>query len=241
MLNDFNLYLEEQLTQPYLWGGQHTKLTPENYKSVIAKHESNAENRKRVEKYCKKMFAKGITVLYAYDCSGLGCYWLYNLKHLWKCDVNANTMMSRCELRPNETPKKGWWVFKWNGKKATHIGYMVSDTHLIEAEGRDVGVKKNKFEKKKWDRWGIPKVFKEEIDGDKPDPDPKVKMIKIKGSVRVREGNGPKFDQIPPTPTNCLLPYEGQAKEDPYWYETRWQGQVGFISSNPKYTEIVEK
>ena len=79
-------------------------------------------------------------------------------------------------------------------------------------------------------------------DGDKAnEPEPvKDKMIKVKGSVRVREGNGKKFDPIPPTPSNCLLPYRGQAKEDPYWYETVWQGQYGFISSNPKYTEIVE-
>ena len=34
MLNDFIEYLKEQLGQPYLWGGQHTKLTPENYISV---------------------------------------------------------------------------------------------------------------------------------------------------------------------------------------------------------------
>ena len=65
-------------------------------------------------------------------------------------------------------------------------------------------------------------------------------MIKVKGSVRVREGNGKKFDPIPPTPKNCLLEYRGQAKEDPFWYETVWQGQYGFISSDPKYTEIVE-
>ena len=28
MLTEFILYLTEQLRQPYLWGGQHTRLTP---------------------------------------------------------------------------------------------------------------------------------------------------------------------------------------------------------------------
>lgn len=242
MLQEFIMYLVEQIKEPYLWGGQHTKLTPENYKSVIAKKESQEKNRELVEQYCQRMFAEGYTVLYAYDCSGLGCYWLYNLEHLYKCDVNANTMMSRCELR-SELPKKGWWVFRLDGKRAVHIGYMVDDQYLVEAKGRKYGVVKTKFRASDWDRWGVPNVFKDEIDHPEPNPDPipeKTKMIKVKGSVRVREGNGKNFDPIPPTPKNCLLEYRGQAKEAPYWYETIWQGQYGFISSDPKYTEIVE-
>ena len=77
MLNEFITYLNEQVGQPYLWGGQHTKLTPSNYISVIAKREAKEENQKLVETYCKKKFDSGIDVLYAYDCSGLGVYWLY--------------------------------------------------------------------------------------------------------------------------------------------------------------------
>ena len=240
MLSEFIEYLKQQLGQPYLWGGQHTKLTPANYKTVIAKREAKEENRKLVEQYCEKKFAEGIEVLYAYDCSGLGCYWLYNLEHLYKCDVNANTMMGRCELK-DDLPKKGWWVFRLDGKRAVHIGYMVDDQHLIEAKGRKYGVVKTEFKSKDWERWGVPNVFKDEIDNPEPEPKPVYKkMIKVKGSVRVREGNGKKFDPIPPTPKNCLLEYKGQAKEEPYWYETIWQGQYGFISSDPKYTEIVE-
>ena len=30
MLKEFNDYLTDQIGQPYLRGGQHTKLTPEN-------------------------------------------------------------------------------------------------------------------------------------------------------------------------------------------------------------------
>lgn len=240
MLNDFNIYLIDQITMPYLWGGQHTKLTPQNYKEVIARKESKEENRRLVEQYCEKMFAEGYEVLYAYDCSGLGCYWLYNLEHLYKCDVNANTMMGRCELK-DDLPKKGWWVFRLDGKRAVHIGYMIDDKYLIEAKGRKYGVVKTEFKSKDWDCWGVPNVFKDEIDNPEPEPKPLYKkMIKVKGSVRVREGNGKRFDPIPPTPKNCLLEYKGQAKEDPYWYETIWQGQYGFISSDPKYTEIVE-
>ena len=33
-------YLKEQVGQPYLWGGQHTRLTPENYVRVIERKEA---------------------------------------------------------------------------------------------------------------------------------------------------------------------------------------------------------
>ena len=70
-------------------------------------------------------------------------------------------------------------------------------------------------------------------------------MILVKGSVRVRTGNGTDNPQIKPTVSKAtnpsgLLPYYGQAEESPYWYKTEWQGQPGYISSVSKYTELVE-
>lgn len=239
-LDDFIKYLKEQIGEPYLWGGQHTKLTEKNYKIVIAKKEDKEENRLLVEQFCENKFTENVKVLYAYDCSGLGCYWLYNLMHLYKRDVNANTMMNRCNIK-KDCPEKGWWVFRLSGKRAVHVGYMIDGETIIEAKGRKYGVVKTKFKEKDWDCWGIPSVFKDDIVNPDPKPEPEYKkMIKVKGSVHVREGNGKRFDPIPPTPRNCLLPYRGQAKEEPYWYETIWQGQYGFVSSDKKYTEIVE-
>ena len=62
MLTEFILYLNKQLRQPYLWGGQHTKLTPLNYKAVIARKETTAENARRAEAYCEKIGADAYTV-----------------------------------------------------------------------------------------------------------------------------------------------------------------------------------
>lgn len=83
-----------------------------------------------------------------------------------------------------------------------------------------------------------------------PEPEPapapeKKKMIRVKGTVRCREGNGTNYKQIRPTvgpKTNpsCTLPYLGQAAEAPYWYQTEWQGRIGWISSKKNLTEIVE-
>lgn len=232
MLKEFIEYLIAQLGQPYLWGGQHTKLTPENYKSVIARHESDPEKRHQVEAYCEEKFANGVTVLYAYDCSGLGVYWLYNLKHLWPGDVTANTMMGRCILKA-DPPKKGWWVFKCSGSKATHIGYMVDDTTLIEAKGRKYGVVRTTFKASEWDRWGIPRVFEDEI------IDPPVTgkfVVVVGGSVNVRNSDSKAGRVMFVAHKGDIFPYIETAPSG--WYEILTDKGNGFITNLPKYTKL---
>ena len=235
MLDSFIEYMKEQTGEPYLWGGQHTKLTPENYKAVIAKRESKEDNRRRVEEYCEKKFAEGETILYAYDCSGLGCYWLYNLKHLYKCDVNADTMMHRCKLT-EDAPKKGYWLFKLSGSKATHIGYMVSDTELIEAGGRDVGVQRRAFRTKDWTCWGIPYVFESEIvDPPKPEPADKYVLV-IGGSVNVRTADSKKGRILFTAHKGDTFLYSDTAP--PGWYRIETMKGVGYITNLPRYTRL---
>ena len=226
-LNEFIYYLDSQIGQPYVWGGQHTKLTPQNYIRVITEKETSPENIEASILYCEKQFAKGETVLFAYDCSGLGMYWLQNLKHIYDHDMSANSMMSRCTVV--DTPKCGDWVFRLNDGRATHIGYMVSDTEVIHAKGRAYGVVLERYARSYWHRAGTPDCFET----------PGKTMIRVKGSVRVREGNGAATKKIC-TVRNCLLPYLGQATETPYWYMTEVEGRTGFITANKRYTELVE-
>ena len=238
MLTEFILYLTEQLRQPYLWGGQHTRLTPLNYKAVIARKESKAENRRRVEAYCEKMFADGYSELFAYDCSGLGVYWLTDLKRIWKSDVNANTMMGRCELKM-EPPKRGWWVFRLTGNRATHIGYMVDDEYLIEAKGRDSGVVKTKFRAKDWGCWGIPNVFKDEIvDPPAPPVPPTEHYVEvIGGSVNVRTADSKKGQILFTAHKGDRFPFISTAPSG--WYEIQTAKGQGFITNLPRYTTLV--
>ena len=129
-LSEFIAYLTEQIGQPYLWGGQHTKLTPSNYVLVITDKEPDATNRKNAIAYCKKKFDAGATALYAYDCSGLGAYFLYNLKKIISSDTTANGLQGLCDAA--DAPARGYWVFRLDDKgKAVHIGYMVTDTEVI--------------------------------------------------------------------------------------------------------------
>ena len=232
------VWLLSQVGMPYIWGGQMTKLTPDNYISVINKMEKQEANRKIAKSFCEKKFSEGYTVLYAYDCSGLETSYLYNLHQIISADTTADGLMRMCDIV--DSVKKGYWVFRLNDEKtkAVHIGIMVSDKEVVHAKGRVYGVVKERFKDSYWHRIGKPKMFNFS-DPEPPEPPKYVTKIKVKGSVRVRKGNGKKYDPIPPTPKDCLLPYLGQASENPYWYETIWQGKEGFISCNKNYTELV--
>ena len=247
-VNSFIVYLREQVGQPYLWGGQHTKLTPKNYVRVIERKEAGRGGYRDGTTYaqaavafCKKKFDEGAKVLYAYDCSGLGCYWLCNLTHLYHCDVNANTMMGRCVLE-EEPPKKGWWVFRLDGKRASHIGYMVDDEYLIEAKGRKYGVVKTKFRAKNWDRWGIPKVFENELQPQlpsqpEPQPTPGRQVEVVGGSVNVRDADGVRGRILFAAHRGERFPFICVAPSG--WYEIDTKKGPGFITNLAQYTRLI--
>lgn len=242
-LSEFNQYLIEQVGQPYIYGAQHLKLTESDYISIITRKESDPTYRASAIAYCKKLFDSGATVLYAYDCSGLGMYYLQNLTHTLPHDLSANGMMGLCDM--TETPKRGDWLFRVNeGGKATHIGYMVSDTEVVHAKGRAYGVVREKYKASYWHKVGKPKCVEwdeaEQEQDEQSEQTEAIKVIKIKGSVKVRTGNG-TFSKRIGTAKNCELPYLGQAQSYPNWYMTVFNGQDGYISSNPKYTELITK
>ena len=254
MVDQFIEYLQEQVGQPYVWGGQHTKLTPENYVRVIERKEAGrggypdgTSYAQAAIDFCKKKFEEGASVLYAYDCSGLGCYWLYNLTHLYKCDVNANTMMGRCELR-EDPPKRGWWVFRLDGKRACHIGYMIDDEYLIEAKGRKYGVVKTRFRAKDWACWGIPKVFEKELTSapapePEPQPEPPAPVPErfvevVGGSVNVRTADSKKGRILFTAHRGDRFPFVAVAPSG--WYEIETKRAPGFITSLPRYTKLID-
>lgn len=165
MLQEFIEYLKDQVGQPYVWGGQHTKLTASSYVDKIGRMETSNAHEANAIAFCRKAFLRGIKELYAYDCSGLGIYWICDLKKLYPRDVNADTMMSRCTIVSGK-PKKGYWVFRVSGGEANHIGYMINDTEVIHAKGRSYGVVREKYSSLYWNRIGIPKIFAAEITGE---------------------------------------------------------------------------
>ncbi len=252
MLSEFVQYLVDQIGQPYVWGGQHLKLTPDNYIKTIEKKEAGrggypdgTSYADAAIAYCKKKFDAGATVLYAYDCSGLGMYFLQNLKKIYKSDMNANRMMSKCELTET-APKKGYWVFRVSNGKATHIGYMVTDTELIESKGRKYGVTKTKFKSSAWSCWGIPECFKDEIiDPPVPPvppepPTPTKQYVEVIGrSVRVRAKDGILSKTL-------FIAHKGKTFElidiaPSGWYHIMTTYPDAYITDKKKYTKLVEK
>ena len=245
-LAEFIDYLVEQIGQPYLLGGQHTMLTPSNYVSVITDKESDATNRKNAIAFCKKKFDAGAAVLYAYDCSGLGAYFLFNLKKIISSDTTANGLRGLCDAA--DEPRRGYWVFRLDDKgKAVHIGYMVTDTEVIHAKGRSYGVCKEKFRASFWHVVGKPRCFSFDEpepapEPPEPTPEPTHKYVKVRGgSVNVREGNGTAYNKIGTAHKGDLLPCYGQADTDPYWYEVDFKGRRAYITSNTRYTEVIYK
>ena len=249
MIEKFIEYLQQQIGQPYVWGGQHTKLTPENYVRVIEQKEAGrgcypdgTSYAQAAIDFCKKKFDAGATELFAYDCSGLGVYWLLNVTHLWKADVNANTMMHRCtDLDTAGPPAKGWWVFRLDDAKqrATHIGYMVDNQYLIEAKGRKYGVVKTKFKASAWDVWGIPKVFEDEIRHPDPKPEPTAQVVEVVGgSVNVRNADSKKGRILFTAHKGDTFPYLGTAPSG--WYNIDTKKGAGYITNLPRYTKVIQ-
>ena len=260
MLSEFIQYLTEQIGQPYVWGGQHLKLTPDNYVRLIEKKEAGRGSYPDGTSYadaaiafCKAKFDAGATVLYAYDCSGLGMYFLQNLKKIYKSDMNANRMMSKCELTET-APKKGYWVFrKDDNGTATHIGYMVDDDYLIEAKGRRYGVVTTKFRAKDWACWGIPDVFRDEIINPEPPtpPDPPVPPEPTKYMVYVvgRSVNVRKTDEMDanrnPIGKIMFTAHKGNRfhlidiSPDTGWYHIETYKGPGYISNREDLTCLI--
>lgn len=276
-LNQFIAYLNQQINiatvngvsygEPYVWGGQHLHLTPSNYQSVIHNRENGRGSysdgttyEAAAKAYCKRLFDAGLTDLYAYDCSGLGMYWLQNVSHISPNDKNAHGMMKWCTLY-KDTPKRGWWCFHVNSSgRATHVAYMVDDTHTIEARGRKYGVVKRTWKKSLWDKWGVPKIWKEVIQSpDNPHPGHTPTMItsrpttsgpqegttssliiKVRGrSVNVRRGPSTDFPIIfvahkgETYPLISFSPTTG-------WYQIETPAGNGYITNVTKYTDMEE-
>lgn len=170
-LDEFITYLQEQIGQPYVWGGQHTRLRPSDYERIISRKEEDSKHEADAIAFCKKKFDEGASVLYAHDCSGLGMYFLQNREHLYGYDMSANSMMRKCDIVQG-APKRGYWLFRVSNGRASHIGYMIDDEQVIHAKGRKYGVVKEKYRSYYWNSIGIPKVFADDIVGEPTDGKP---------------------------------------------------------------------
>lgn len=197
MLSEFLQYLEQQNKNKsiYVLGAQGQKY-PELTDRWIMEH---APTKYKGEQACK-LYNERVKEGYrdkmrAFDCSGLGMYWLYNVKHIYKGDMTANGMMAKCQPITRSQIKKGDWVFRVKDGRAYHIGYVVDDKkQVIEAKSHKDGVVKraiNASGSSYWNAYGRPLIMKKEIEGE----DEELKIINkiAKGKITpIYNANGEK-------------------------------------------------
>ncbi len=163
MIDTFIRYLKEQVENHsiYVRGGQGQR-GDEITEQWIRKREKNKKDADRVIAYWKKQVKDGYgDVLRAFDCSGLGCFF-FQAHHLIPHDMTANGLKGQCKRIAKADLRAGDMVFKCDEDgHAYHVGYVIDDgAHVIEAQGRDVGVRENRL--KGWNRYGRPTFWHEE-------------------------------------------------------------------------------
>ena len=181
MLKEYIEYLEGEVKNHsiYVWGGQGQK-APTITEAWIKSRETSSSNAKRAIAYWKKQVAAGYgEKLKAFDCSGLGMYWLQNVAGISKTDMTAQGMKGKCRMIERGELRKGDWVFRvyTSGSskgRAYHLGYVVDDElRVIEAKGRDDGVVKRTLNASGagyWNAYGRPSYFEEEIEAEAAEP-----------------------------------------------------------------------
>ena len=141
----------------YVWGGQGEDLSSLTEARIRSMETSSANADKAIAMWKKRKDLPGAK---AFDCSGLGMYFLQNLKGIYG-DMTANGMKGKCAAISKSQIKKGDWVFKcYSSGKAYHIGYIVDDAlNVVESKGRDDGVVKRALSAGGWNAYGRPECF----------------------------------------------------------------------------------
>ncbi len=164
-LREFIEYLNEQVKNHsvYVWGAQG-QLGPAVNERWIRQVEPSEANANRAIAFWRKQCDAGFgDVLRAFDCSGLGMYWLQNVKGLLRYDLSAHGMYNKCVKITKDRLRVGDFVFKVDKTgRATHIGYVVdTELNVIEARGRDAGVIKLPLTGNTWNAYGRPPFWTE--------------------------------------------------------------------------------
>lgn len=176
MLKEFIAYLEEQVRNfsIYVLGaiGQAGDDITESW--IKYREHYNASNYKRaINLWNDRKYIH--PALKAFDCNGLGNFFLL-AKKLVTTRNNANNMrLKLCDTITRAELKIGDWTFRKNSIKRYHIGYIVGLENgkfiVVHAKGRSDGVVRETIDANGstyWNDFGRPKMFKAEIEASGP-------------------------------------------------------------------------
>ena len=160
-MNKFIEFLESQVNKAiYVWGAQGQTAT----NALIDKSRNTSSNKRYARALLAKRIAEGKTDIKAFDCSGLGNYYIENIKG-WSGDRSSRGMYSDCEHIKRSELKKGDWVFRYSYSsfRVVHVGYVVDDSlNVIEDKSSKSGVIKSSLDSSKWNRYGRPPYYESE-------------------------------------------------------------------------------
>jgi len=180
ILDEFIEYLEEQANNKaiYVWGAQGDDVsTMGNPIEWIEFQESSYNGGEHTARAVNGFYTRQELGgdFKAFDCSGLGMYWLMDVNGFYSEDMSANGLMRETTRINQGELERGDWVFRvyeadvykdgeliHHKGEAYHVGYVVDDElNVIEAKGRDDGVVKLPFDYSEgyWNQYGRPYIF----------------------------------------------------------------------------------
>lgn len=150
--SEFIKWVESKVGCPYLWGGQGDTLFDMVRKYSTTKAQSNPSTEKMIT-FLKN---NGISDKEFYDCSGLGVKFLLDHGAI-KYDMTADGLYKKCTPLNKANARAGDWVFRIKDGRATHIGYMVTDSEVVHALNQSAGVIREPLSKNRgWNGAGRP-------------------------------------------------------------------------------------
>lgn len=225
----------------YVWGGSG-QLCCEVTEAWIRKQESRNENGKHADDAVKAweavMTSPYRDVARCFDCSGYVSWCLIKagvLKHRTDCDG----LYARCT--EVYTPEDGCLLFRVNPKKPsdeTHVGLYFAGKQY-HAKGRKYGVVSERYNERQWQRIAWFKALKP---GPAPDPKPEPTGANVEvvgGSVNVRTADSKKGKILFTAHRGDEFPFIEIAPSG--WYEIETKKGVGYITSLPRYTRLINE
>ena len=158
------LYKEVANGSIYVLGGQGQTLSRITESWLETREHGDTKNIARVKALLesRKKLGYGST-LKAFDCYGLGMYWLQNVKKIFPSDMTANGMCGKCEPIGKDELLPGDWCFVVNNGRATHIAFYVGSGLVVEARGRDYGVVISHLTSR-FNAYGRPRIWATDIE-----------------------------------------------------------------------------
>lgn len=237
LIEEFEKLLEGQVNKGiYVWGGNGENLSEmKDPEAWIRSKETSDANAARAIRLYRQRKALGVKEIRAFDCSGL-VYWALKTLGLIDHDASSRGLYKLCTPIDEHELKPGDLIFHDDGKQIVHVGVWITGGSQIESMGRAVGVVKSNRKAGYWNRFGRYPKLQEDPQPEPPEPTEKTVYVKG-GSVRVREGDNVSTKQLGTAHRGDTFPLLG-ISEATGWYRIPYGSGEGYITNNPRYTEL---